>query len=96
MTTTESSIQTEVFVDLIGPILDISKIALFHDIPKVRYLNEGDIIRILSKESGHEWKSKDIFDHIINACNSKSCTPGKAGGLKTANRSKRFEYVSRL
>jgi hypothetical protein len=26
----------------------------------------------------------------------QSCTPGRAGGLKAGNRSKRFEYLSRL
>lgn len=53
---------TEVVADCIGPLIDISKIKLFHDIEYVRYLNEKEICeRMPPKSEGYKWRPDEIL-----------------------------------
>jgi len=67
--------ETEIIIDLIGPILDISKISDFYDIPNVRYLHEREIVGILNRRhlgGGISWTDKAIFERIIDVLATKS------------------------
>jgi hypothetical protein len=71
--TIESAENTEIIVDLIGPIIDISKIPAFNDIPDVRYLHESEIVDILNRRNSGNWNDDAVFKRIINTLNAKSC-----------------------
>jgi len=75
MSTTPGVIKdTQIIVDLTGPIIDISQISDYHGIPAVRYLNENEIAGIMNRRypSGKGWSGKDIIDRIIEIMDSKS------------------------
>jgi hypothetical protein len=75
-TTVNSTMKdTEIIVDLIGPIIDISKITVFSDIERVRYLHENEIVDTLNNRrlgGGLPWSTKLIFEHIIDVLGKKS------------------------
>lgn len=55
---------TEVLVDCIGPLIDISQIKSFREIEDVRYLSEAEIIDKMPRQKGVElsWTNSDIRD----------------------------------
>ena len=66
---------TEIIIDLIGPIIDISKIADFRNItPNIRYFHEDEIASILYqlRPGGRAWRSKDIIELTKEALKGKS------------------------
>ena len=65
-------IHTEILVDLIGPIIDISKIASFQEIPGVRYLDENEIAVYLTKRFSVEYSTTTVGETINKALKSKS------------------------
>lgn len=71
---TTNAIKTEIIIDLIGPIIDVSNIADYRDIPGVRYLSEDDIAGILTYRhpGGQGWKGDAILKRIKEVLNSKS------------------------
>lgn len=61
---------TEVVIDCIGPLIDISKIELFREIEDVRYLSEREISeKMPPKAGGIKWSNNEIRDITKNALN---------------------------
>lgn len=52
---------TEVFVDCIGPLIDISKIKEFRDIEDVRYLKEEEIAQEMTLLNGKTYRPDEIL-----------------------------------
>lgn len=50
--------ETEIIVDCIGPLIDISKISVFKGIEDVRYLTEFEISRKLEEKKAEPWGSQ--------------------------------------
>jgi len=64
----------QLIVDLTGPIIDISKIADFQDVPNVRYMNEKDIAAILTSfgQSGWDRRGVAVLERTFEVLKSKS------------------------
>lgn len=59
--------ETTIFIDLFGPLIDISQIPDFHGVNSVRYLSEDDIANLLSQRfPRHQgWRREDILSRTL-------------------------------